>query len=338
MEYPLLSVIIPCYNGEKCIKRCINSIIKQSYQNLEIIIINDGSTDNTSKICNNLSSEDSRIKIICQQNLGLPTTREKGIRCAKGEYITFVDVDDWIHPQMYEIMMKGILSENTDIAQCGVCNAFILPDQQIQLQHRKSESISSQYKKYDKIEGVLRILDDKDWQSYMWNKIYRKQILNNIKFPTGRFLDEDLSVMHQIYHQANSSIYFDSEFYYYLQGGVTQIKNDKNNSKKIIDRCNARWERFLFTKEHKEYTSMLNKMHNIFLSVNLAGLRYAIQHPLYINQHNIDNIKQRINENPLPLNRQMKEYFSTAKKIEYILYQKVPWLYTIAIKLLSLKK
>ena len=329
-----LSVIIPCYNGEKCIKKCIHSIMQQTYRNLEILIIDDGSTDNSYQICSEIAKDDSRIQVIHQENKGLPATRKIGINISHGFYVTFVDADDYIYPQMYELMMDGIIQENADIAQCGVCNAFIQPNGQIQLKHRRYNEITNHYQTYNRIDGVLKILDDKDWHSYMWNKIYKKELFQYIEFPVGRFLDEDLSIMHQIFHEAHTSIYFPSEFYYYLQGSVTQVKNDKNKAKKIIDRCNARYERFLFTKEHAEYRPMLTKMHNIFLSVSLAGLRWAIQHPAYFSKQDIEKIKRRILENPLPLSLQTKEYFSFAKKIEYILFKTAPFIYQPIVKLL----
>lgn len=335
MEDILLSVIVPCYNGEKYIKKCLNSIIKQTFSNLEIIIIDDGSTDNTFSICKNIAQQDARIQIFHQDNKGLPATRKIGVNISKGAYVTFVDADDWIHPQMYEIMMQGIIQENADIAQCGVCNAFMQPDKHILLKHKYCDKISNKYQVYNKKDGTLKILDDKEWHSYMWNKIYKKDILKNINFPIGRFLDEDLSVMHQIFHQANSSIYFSSEFYYYLQGSVTQIKDNKNKAKKILDRCEARWERYMFTKEHKEYDSMINKMQNIFLSVSLTSLRWAYRHPEYFSHQDIENLKQRIFSNPLPINKQMDEYFSFEKKIEYILFKTTPFFYQKILKLLK---
>lgn len=329
----LLSVIVPCYNGERFIERCITSVLNQTYKNIEIIIVNDGSTDNSKNIIDKISLNDNRIIVVHQNNQGSSRTRKIGIEKSSGNYITFVDIDDWIHPNMYEFMMNGIIKENADIAQCGVCDVFI-KNEALEFKHRRYNEINGTYQKYNKLEGILRILDDKEWQSYMWNKIYKKELFKNIVFPIGRFQDEDLSIMHQIFHNANISIYFQSEFYYYLQGGVTQDKNDKNKAKNIIDRCNARWERFVFTKEHKDYYPMLNKMHNIFLSVSIAGLRYAIKYPLYFSVQDLNDIYLRIKKNPLCLRKQMKEYFSLKKRIELYLLLYFPSLYKRIIKLL----
>lgn len=117
-------------------------------------------------------------------------------------------------------------------------------ESQIEYKHRITDKITSDYQIYNKISGVLKILDDKEWQSYMWNKIYRKKLFDNIQFPKGRGLDEDLSVMHLIFHNASSSIYINSEFYYYLhrEGSICSSIDKASQVKKLIDRNAARWE------------------------------------------------------------------------------------------------
>ena len=123
-EQGVLSVIVPCYNAGPLIKRCVSSIIEQTYSPLEIILIDDGSTDNTSALCNSLAVTDKRIRVIHQKNQGSSITRENGLKVASGEYVTFVDADDWIHERMYETMVGGLEKENADIAICGVCDAY----------------------------------------------------------------------------------------------------------------------------------------------------------------------------------------------------------------------
>lgn len=333
MKEILLTVIVPCYNGGKFIERCVNSIRNQTYKNIEIIIIDDGSIDNSFSLCKNLALNDERIRVVHQNNQGSSLARKKGIDLSTGNYITFVDTDDWIHPRMYEFMIKGIINEDAEIAQCGVCNAYFKSNQQIELKNRYYSKINDKYQKYNRIESTLKILDDKEWHSYMWNKIYKRELFHDVQFPIGRFLDDDLSIMHQIFHKVNTTIYFQSEFYYYLQGSVTQERNDKSYAKKIMDRCEARWERYLFTKEHQEYSPMLNKMHNIFISVSIAGLRWAVIHPNYFPPIYISNMYNRIIESPLPINKQMNEYFSLGKKVEFFILNLSPRLHRFLIKL-----
>lgn len=115
----LISIIVPVYNVEKYLNKCIDSIINQTYKNIEIILVDDGSTDNSGKICDEYLLRDSRIKVIHKNNGGLSSARNEGINISSGEYIGFVDSDDWVEPNMYEEMYKKILYSNADIVDCG---------------------------------------------------------------------------------------------------------------------------------------------------------------------------------------------------------------------------
>ena len=115
----LLSVIVPCYNVAQWVEKCVASITRQTYKELEIILIDDGSTDNTPSLLDSLAAQDKRIRVIHQKNQGSSITRENGLKASKGAYVTFVDADDRIHEKMYETMMGGLDKEQADIAVCG---------------------------------------------------------------------------------------------------------------------------------------------------------------------------------------------------------------------------
>lgn len=336
MKSPLLSVIVPCYNVSKYVRKCIKSILEQTYTNLDIIIINDGSQDETLEICKELSASDSRIRLFNQENKGLAATRERGVKISYGEYITFVDSDDWIHPQMYEIMIKGLCNSQADIAQCGVCNA-VEENNQIILKHRKTDKINNQYQTYDKISGVIEILDDTKWQSYFWNKIYKKELFSDIQFPIGRGLDEDTSVMYHLFHRANSSIYFESEFYFYFlrTGSITRTKNTKQLAKNILDRNTARWEKLQFTIQHTEYHEKLNKVNNVYISYSLQHLRWIAKHKNMISLQMKQQIIHQMQQVPLSHKDLMPKYFSQMKRIEYFLFKHIPVIYHYIINTLK---
>ena len=114
-----ISVIIPVYNVEKYLRRCLESVINNTYTNLEIICINDGSSDNSLKILNEYAARDSRVVVFSKSNGGLSSARNKGIKKSTGEYITFIDSDDWVHPQFFEILIQSLQNDNTDAAICG---------------------------------------------------------------------------------------------------------------------------------------------------------------------------------------------------------------------------
>lgn len=121
---PLVSIIIPIYNVENYLEQCIISVVHQTYKNLEIILVNDGSPDNSGKICDNFALMDKRIKVIHKMNGGLSSARNAGIDIAKGEYLGFVDSDDTIEPFMYEKLMTAIKRDGTDLAVCAINYVF----------------------------------------------------------------------------------------------------------------------------------------------------------------------------------------------------------------------
>ena len=125
MNKPLLSIIVPCYNVASFLPRCIESLIKQTYFNVEILLIDDGSTDDTPILCDQYAKVDSRVKVIHQENHGSSASREIGLKHIKGDFVTFVDADDWVHPDMYSIMTQDLIESKEDIAQCGVCDTYI---------------------------------------------------------------------------------------------------------------------------------------------------------------------------------------------------------------------
>ena len=173
----------------------------------------------------------------------------------------------------------------------------------------------------------LLLEDDKvveeEWRSYLWNKVYKREMFRGVVFPIGRGLDEDTSVMHQIFHNANKLLYFNSEFYYYYirRGSISNAVNDCDRTKNSIDRRNARWERYLFIKAHPEYHAKLDKLSNMVVSVNLANLRNIYKHlDLYPSDYP-ETIRKRINIVNLPFSKMMPEFFSRAKKVEYLLFK-----------------
>ena len=122
MEKPLISVVVPVYNVEKYLEQCVNSIINQTYDNLEIILVNDGSKDKSPYLCDELAKKDSRISVIHKENGGPAETRNVGTEKASGEYIAFVDSDDWIHPKYIEILYNNLKENNAEIS---ICNSIL---------------------------------------------------------------------------------------------------------------------------------------------------------------------------------------------------------------------
>ena len=278
INQPLLTIIVPCYNVEKYIDKCIASIVSQTYFNLEILLTNDGSSDETGTICDSWQKKDHRIKAIHKPNEGSSFARKTGVENATAEYVTFVDADDWIDENMYYNMMNALLSTNSDIAQCGVCDAY----EDGRVQHRSYENKDGSFEIVDRIKGVLFIIEGKTWLSYMCNKIFKKHLFDYIEFPKGRGLHEDLSIVHILFHHASQTVYLRDEYYFYLHrsGSITNSNYIfESKLKNSYDTCAAYYERYCFIEQHPEYQSMLQPISNRAAMLGVFYLWDTIDYP-----------------------------------------------------------
>ena len=208
MTQDLITIIVPIYNVEPYLHKCIDSILAQKYNHLEIILVNDGSTDNCGAICDEYAVIDSRIKVIHQSNRGLSQARNVGLAKANGEYIGFVDSDDWISPHMYERLYYEIVKNETDIAACGM---YIATDKDVYL---KRQSYSGIAKILTRKEALTSLVAFTKISTSAWNKLYKKSVLLTNPFPKGKYY-EDLYSMPDILSRCNNVVYIDTPYYYY---------------------------------------------------------------------------------------------------------------------------
>lgn len=190
MNSDLISIIVPCYNVEKYLKKCVDSIIGQSYKNIEIILVDDGATDNTPKLCDDLAKSDSRIKVIHKENGGVSVARNVGVENATGEYITFLDSDDWIECETLKKAYDEMKSCDTDVVVWGYVADFV--DENGHKTHFRDFKISGVCEK-----GNAEILSQKytlGLSGYVWNKLYKTNIIkdNKILFDKNISFLEDL--------------------------------------------------------------------------------------------------------------------------------------------------
>ena len=207
-----VSIIVPVYNVEKYLENCIQSILNQTFKNFELILVDDGSTDNSGKICDIYEKKDSRIKVIHKDNGGLSSARNAGIDIAGSKYIGFVDSDDSIHPKMYEVLYNLIEKYKSDISCCNYKYTYDISNQnheELNLNEViEMSNIESIEKLYDKDLGVKLVV--------AWNKLYHKRLFDNIRYKVGR-LHEDEFMAHRILYNSKKITYVDNELYYYLQ-------------------------------------------------------------------------------------------------------------------------
>lgn len=248
-----ISVIVPIYNSEKFLKKCLNSIIQQTYRNLEIILINDGSDDNSEKICKMYCGKDKRIKLINQENHGQSYSRNLGIDLSTGEYLSFVDSDDYININFYKKLVDALEQNNADVSICNYLE--VKGKNQISHVDNKCSDIVVLSTK-DTIRHLLKS-DGINMENYLVNKLYRKEVFEGIRLPEYNIF-EDLSIMYKILAKSKRTVYLKEKLYYYC------IRADSSSRKLDSD--------FILNK-----LSIL-KERNQYISDNFTELEYEIDY------------------------------------------------------------
>ena len=209
MKQPLISVIVPVYKVEPYLGKCISSIVNQTYANLEIILVDDGSPDNCPAMCDAWAEKDGRIRVIHKTNGGLSDARNAGMAVATGELMAFVDSDDWIAPDMYEHLYQRLMEDDSDIAACGVQMAWENKTPSRMLT-RDGNCVLNQ-------EEAMRAIIEESWlKQPVWYKLYKTALVRDILFPKGK-CHEDVFWSYQAVGKAKKVSISDHIGYYYLQ-------------------------------------------------------------------------------------------------------------------------
>ncbi|MCR5185528.1 MAG: glycosyltransferase [Clostridia bacterium] len=252
----LITIVINVYNGENFIAKCIDSIVCQTYENLEILIVNDGSTDDTLKICQKY--KDERIRIISQENMGLSIGRNTGIENAKGKYIYFVDADDFVEKDVIEYLYKLCINYKVKIASCKPLDIYDY-NFKVKQEREKVEVLSSE-------EMLKMILLSKNRSVTTWNKLMDRELFDNIRFE-NRIMD-DMVVTHKLVIKAEKIAYSNQIKYYFLRHSKSITANGKVNIDRYIDNYKASVERYNYIKER--YPDMVEN--NVFMVENVIRL------------------------------------------------------------------
>lgn len=237
---PLISVIIPVYNVEPYLKRCVDSVLAQTYANLEIILVDDGSPDNCGQICDEYSLADTRIKVVHQENCGLSAARNTGLRHAAGDYIGFVDSDDIIDKEMYAVLYAAMEENEANIAVCQ----YLCFDREEDIKPGSAGKTSCS----TNIEVLHNYFTPRCGQAAVCvNKLYRRHLFDDIEFPPG-LIHEDEFVTHRLIYRAQRIANIEREMYYYRQtpGSIMQALF----SEKRLDALQAFKERIEFYKSN----------------------------------------------------------------------------------------
>lgn len=277
INQPLLSVIIPVYNTSAFLERCLNSVIYQTYMNLEIILVNDGSTDNSLDICNSFVSKDKRIKIINQANGGLSRARNAGLAIATGELITFVDSDDWIEPAMYSTLISLLFQHNAEVAGCRTRKTY--PDNST----AKADSIApSEYNEdylvfesNDCLRSLFEMVHSDRMTHAVWDKIYRRELIQNIRFAED-YLSEDTLYTAQVMEKAQKVVVTRQVLYNWYQ---------RDNSISHTEQYDVASKSLIYV--HKYELSLLEKhgMTNLYNKLLVDYYRLLIYLFCVLNKH-----------------------------------------------------
>lgn len=246
----MISVIVPVYKVVPYLRQCVESIINQTYNDLEILLIDDGSPDECGEICDEYKEKDKRVKVFHTDNRGLSAARNIGLQNAKGEYIGLIDSDDWIELDMYEVLMRGL--EEADISVCGYDSSSL-----------KVDFDGTIYRGTD----VMKALLDEKVNNNMWNKLYRRELFDGVHFPEGRNY-EDVAVLHKIVDRAKAVATIQGVKYHYRvrPESITKTYTVKN----LMDYVDAHLDRYYFFKE--EVTDLFDEKQELLLGFTVNGI------------------------------------------------------------------
>ena len=236
-----ISVIIPVYNVEKYLSECLDSVVNQTYKNLQIILVDDGSTDFSGKICDVYAEKDNRITVVHQKNAGAGAAKNTGLDLVKGEYFSIIDSDDYIELDMYEKMVNSLEKYNVDIVQCLFRNVFV------------NDSFDRKYKiksNYPKVLTSKRFLKEYlyDWKYAIFaNKVFKSSLLKDIRFPVGRKIDDEFFT-YKLVCNAKKVVNIDNILYNYRMR-KTSVMNENNSDRLIYDRIDCFIERYNYVSD-----------------------------------------------------------------------------------------
>lgn len=314
----LISVIIPAYNVKDYLDRCMDTVLKQTYKNIEIFLVDDGSTDDTGKLCDKYAEKDSRVKVIHKKNGGVSRARNAALDMITGEYICFVDSDDYTSLEMFEKLISAVKENDCDIAICG---KYIEDDGQISIEGPKVDQMLI----FDNDGAIDRLIEDKIINNYPWDKIYKKYLFDNIRFPEGRNY-EDVAIMHKVFYKAKKICRIPECLYYYQKrsGSISDHLTDKRKwYRNCLDMLTAKIERYMFLRKRKKEILTQKCMASIIPTIYEAiRLGHAFsdnekykQYMCFLKKH-----KKEIKTNPYVKNKDKKILFFYSNQFAYSLY------------------
>ena len=257
----IVSVIVPVYNVDKYISECINSIVDQTYKKLDIILIDDGSTDNSGLICDEYKDFDDRIRVIHKKNGGAASAKNVGLDLVKGKYVCFVDSDDYLSKDYVEKLLKNMIENNSDISECLFFNLY--------KDKKSNESFYSQNRVFSSEQYLEQYI--KDWKSSLfWNKLFKTEVINSIRFKKEKRCIDDEFFTYKVILNSKRISKLDESLYFYRQRKSSAINNSKNNNQKAQDSIDILIERYNLV------TNKYPKLKKEYIDHDICYLHYII--------------------------------------------------------------
>lgn len=323
MEKELISVIIPVYNVEDYLEKCIQSVINQTYTNLEIILVNDGSTDKSGQICDKYSKIDERIIVIHKKNGGLSDARNAGIDRATGKYIGFVDSDDYIDKEMYNIMYNNIIFNNANVSI--VNRYYTFSDGRKELRYK----IDDQIRIMNNLEAIEEMNNFSTFDMAAWDKLYEIKLFEDIRFPVGK-LSEDFYIMYLIFEKCKRVVFDSKPLYYYFQRDNSISRNKKIN----FDFIEAAKQQMNYIEN--KYPELEKCVKSAYLSANLTAYNSHLKQKVIPSKELIKKFKKEVKAYYPYMKENSK--ISAVKKIQAKLFLFNTNIYNLFFRLYKIKK
>jgi len=325
---PKLSIIVPVYNVRQYIDKCIMSILNQTYTDYELILVDDGSIDGSGEVCDRYAKNEDRIKVYHQDNQGQSVARNFALSIAKGDFVGFVDSDDWIEPEMFMLMMSVANEKDADIVICRL--------QKVSEEGNLVEILGyDKHEDMDRIHATSEILRDKKMNSFPVNKIYKKELFDGILFPVNRFF-EDTATIYKVVYKANHVVTLRYIGYNYRFNPNSTCNNNQIDYSKLVkreyDNALAFGERYMFSKSDER----LSEVRTVCADEAYMRMRSFIH--LQVHKGIRLTTKQKVQIDTIMHSFEWKDLcnFSFLQKIDMIGYKYSKYLFFAYLKLIAI--
>lgn len=325
MSEAKISIIIPVYNVEKYIGRCVESLLRQTFEDIEIILVNDGSKDNSGRLCDETAKKDARIKVFHQENQGVSVARNTGISNASAEYIIFVDSDDFVAQTMCERLYKIITEKNCELV---VCRAYDTDSEEL-ISYPEEKDLPAPVV-LDRDDGVFKMANPLENFCTPWGKIFKKELVLNCKFPVGVPMAQDLHFVYSYLSFCEKIVFTEEKLYYYFAREDSTVHTPiiGNKAQKLLFVHSDTVERLSWVNNEKLYHQI-----NAYFSCNCET---TILNSLIMNKHSdpelVKQIKAMLKQNSKSV---IKASLPVMKKLQMLLAAISPTLYKYVYALLK---